>query len=148
LRTVDGVPVLVGDCQRLPFCAAAFDVVFVNSVLHHLVIDQALAEISRVLRPRGLLCFVEPRPGWARRVADLITLSWLGGILPSDELHHRRVALQLEMKEYSRWLNQYSSLEAILKAHGFARVRQRKTMFSILAGYRLASAEPHSNERD
>jgi len=44
------------DAQQLPFPDASFDVVLANHVLHHVPdIDQALAEIHRVLRPDGCL---------------------------------------------------------------------------------------------
>jgi SAM-dependent methyltransferase len=46
--------VIVGDAERLPFANATFDRVSSNGVLHHTPnMQQALAEIRRVLRPGG-----------------------------------------------------------------------------------------------
>ncbi|PYJ40191.1 MAG: hypothetical protein DME86_12905 [Verrucomicrobia bacterium] len=39
---------------------ASFDAVVGSSVLHHLVVEQALAQIYRVLGPRGIIRFTEP----------------------------------------------------------------------------------------
>jgi SAM-dependent methyltransferase len=55
LRSVDAsVPLVTGDAQRLPFRAAAFDVVLAPHMLYH-VPDrrQAASELRRVLRPGG-----------------------------------------------------------------------------------------------
>lgn len=44
--------------ERLPYEDAVFDLVFNNSALEHVrEIDKALAEISRVLKPQGVLAF-------------------------------------------------------------------------------------------
>ncbi len=47
---------VVADCENLPFGASVFDLVTVNSVLHHLPdAGRFLAECHRVLRPDGVL---------------------------------------------------------------------------------------------
>ncbi len=49
------------DSQSLPFKEGAFDVVFANSLLHHLPSPElGLKEIHRVLKQGGLLCLVDP----------------------------------------------------------------------------------------
>jgi SAM-dependent methyltransferase len=50
----------VQNAYALTCADAAFDSVVASSVLHHLEIDQALAEIYRVLRPGGTIRFTEP----------------------------------------------------------------------------------------
>jgi SAM-dependent methyltransferase len=47
---------IIADAHRLPFCDSAFDGVWIQAVLEH-VLDprQAVAEIHRVLKPGGLL---------------------------------------------------------------------------------------------
>lgn len=50
----------VCDAHALSFDDQSFDVVVVNSLLHHLDVGSACKEISRVLRPDGLLVFREP----------------------------------------------------------------------------------------
>ena len=49
-----------GDAHRLPFGDARFDYVVGNGALHHLDLNQAFAEIARVLKPGGLAAFMEP----------------------------------------------------------------------------------------
>ena len=50
----------VGDAHHLPWPDASFDVVVGRSILHHLDLEVAVAELSRVLRPGGSVFFVEP----------------------------------------------------------------------------------------
>jgi SAM-dependent methyltransferase len=49
-----------GNAERLPFPAESFDLVFGSSILHHLHLEAAFAELFRVLRPGGRLVFAEP----------------------------------------------------------------------------------------
>lgn len=56
----------VADVRRLPFASASFDVVFSGSTLDHFDnsrdLGQAMAELSRVLRPSGLLILTLDNP--------------------------------------------------------------------------------------
>jgi ubiquinone/menaquinone biosynthesis C-methylase UbiE len=56
-----GIDLAVADATHMPFAADEFDALFEAGVLHH-VPDwrAALTEISRVLRPGGVLFFAEP----------------------------------------------------------------------------------------
>ena len=49
-----------GDAEQMPYAASSFDAVYGSSVLHHLDLDRALAEVFRVLRPGGRCVFTEP----------------------------------------------------------------------------------------
>ena len=49
----------VGDCEQLPFPDASFDLVIEAGVLHHLALQNAYAEIARVLRPGGTAVMIE-----------------------------------------------------------------------------------------
>jgi len=51
---------LVGDAEALPFLDESFDVVIGISVLHHLKLDIALRNISRILKTGGVFIFSEP----------------------------------------------------------------------------------------
>jgi ubiquinone/menaquinone biosynthesis C-methylase UbiE len=56
--------VMRGSVYRLPFQDASFDCVIISEVLEHLHEDgRALAEISRVLKPGGVLAASVPREG-------------------------------------------------------------------------------------
>lgn len=48
------------DANNLEFDSNTFDAVFGHSILHHLEFTQALDEISRVLKPDGIMVFIEP----------------------------------------------------------------------------------------
>jgi SAM-dependent methyltransferase len=49
-----------GNAEALPYPASHFDTVYGSSVLHHLDLDAALAELFRVVKPGGRLVFAEP----------------------------------------------------------------------------------------
>lgn len=50
----------VGDAHALNFPDAAFDLVFIAGVLHHVNIEKALLEVHRVLKPGGRVVCYEP----------------------------------------------------------------------------------------
>ncbi len=82
-RRNPGAEFHVGDAHALPFADRAFHGVFGSSVLHHLELGPALAEILRVLAPGGRIAFAEPNrlnpqvflqksvPALKRRALDL-----------------------------------------------------------------------------
>jgi SAM-dependent methyltransferase len=49
-----------GNAEQMPYPDATFDAVYGSSVLHHLDLERALAEVFRVLRPGGRIVFTEP----------------------------------------------------------------------------------------
>ena len=59
-RVPAGVGFVRANAERLPFPDGAFDAVYGCSVLHHLQVETALAEVWRVLRSGGRLVFSEP----------------------------------------------------------------------------------------
>jgi SAM-dependent methyltransferase len=48
------------DAERLDFPDDSFDLVCGTSIIHHLDLERAYSEVSRVLRPEGSAIFVEP----------------------------------------------------------------------------------------
>jgi SAM-dependent methyltransferase len=48
------------DAEHLAFPGGSFDVVCGRAILHHLVLDRALGEVARVLKPGGRAIFLEP----------------------------------------------------------------------------------------
>ncbi len=59
-RRLPGLEFEVADAHALPWPDASFSGVFGSSVLHHLEIAAALAEVRRVLEPGGRVVFAEP----------------------------------------------------------------------------------------
>jgi len=55
-----GISLVRGNAERMPFPDGTFDAVYGSSILHHLDLDAALAEVARVLRPGGRMAFAEP----------------------------------------------------------------------------------------
>jgi len=136
LRSLTNDLIVQADCEQTPFADESFDVVFVNSVFHHLHVDRAIAEVRRILRPAGLLCLIEPRSGLPRSVLDFVTCSPIGAIVPSKIIQNRRVAVRIEYPEYSSWLRRDRRLSDDLQASGFAITLRRNTLFSLLVAAR------------
>lgn len=59
-RRSPGLEFEVADAHALPYPAASFDGAFGSSVLHHLELDPALAELWRVIKPGARIAFAEP----------------------------------------------------------------------------------------
>ncbi len=69
------VTVIQGDAATLPFLDGTFSSAIAILMLHHLrtneLQDQALLEISRVLRPGGVFLAFEIQDGWLHRVGHI-----------------------------------------------------------------------------
>lgn len=59
-RNLPNAEFVCTDGHHLPADDQTYDIVIVNSLLHHLDLQQAFTEINRVLVPRGGLIFREP----------------------------------------------------------------------------------------
>ena len=59
-QLADRVQAVQMAAEALAFPDASFDLVFGNSVLHHIDLQMAGSEISRVLKPHGKAVFLEP----------------------------------------------------------------------------------------
>jgi SAM-dependent methyltransferase len=70
-----GVDARVGDVVELPFAAGEFDCAVAAWMLYHVPdVDRALAELARVLRPRGRLVAVTNAPDHLRELRELLGL--------------------------------------------------------------------------
>ncbi|MAT96475.1 MAG: hypothetical protein CL608_04970 [Anaerolineaceae bacterium] len=73
-------PVAIASGLDLPFANETFDIIYIQHVLHHIgVVDRALGEVRRCLKPGGVLFLVEttednPIIRWGRRLYP----KWLG----------------------------------------------------------------------
>lgn len=59
-RRLDNVAFQVDNAEDMNLPTASFDLVFGAGILHHLILEKALSEIRRVLRPGGKAIFFEP----------------------------------------------------------------------------------------
>ena len=51
---------LVDNCEKTKFDDNKFDLVYGLGILHHLQTSKCITEISRILKPKGALLFIEP----------------------------------------------------------------------------------------
>ena len=54
------VELFVDNCEKTKFNDNKFDLVYGLGILHHLQTFECVAEISRILKPKGTLLFIEP----------------------------------------------------------------------------------------
>tara|TARA_X000000950_G_C13795258_1_gene611148 strand:- start:234 stop:977 length:744 start_codon:yes stop_codon:yes gene_type:complete len=54
------VMLLVDNCEETKFQDNKFDLIYGIGILHHLQTSKCIAEISRILKPGGMLLFIEP----------------------------------------------------------------------------------------
>lgn len=98
---------------QLPFADGSFDVVIASEILEHIVEDDvALAEIARVVKPRGTVVVTVPR-AWPERICWLLSRDYheeRGGhvrIYRSDDLRSKieRRGLQIKHRHHSHALH-------------------------------------------
>jgi hypothetical protein len=68
--------VLYGDFHNLPFSAQSVDVVFTNSLDHAFDLEKLIAEITRVLKPGGVLIIEAIRGGEEKSAPDHYASLW------------------------------------------------------------------------
>jgi ubiquinone/menaquinone biosynthesis methyltransferase len=124
---------VIGDMIALPFPDHSVDVVTTGYGLRNVpVLEQALDEITRVLRPGGRLLSLDfNRPSWRIvRGAYLLYLtvvgSTLGWVLHGDPDTYRYIP------ESIRHYPGASGISALLRARGFDRVRARRLLGGLM----------------
>lgn len=127
----------VGDARRLPFPAGSRDVVSVHGGLHHLALmrdlEAVLAEIHRVLVPRGRLLLVEPWLTPSLHVVHaLCRVSALRRVW--GRLDALATMIDLERPTYEDWLSRPAAvLDAIVRVVEPVVVRIRWGKLMLLA---------------
>jgi ubiquinone/menaquinone biosynthesis C-methylase UbiE len=131
-----------GQPQRLQACDSmytcykpeAFDFVFVNEGLHHLLgladMKRCFCEINRILKPGGTFVFYEPADTPVRRFLSLILFSPLINI--TSRTKRIRDELVKELSEYRFWLRNTSSVLRLLEDAGFRIEKNRKTLMHMV----------------
>jgi ubiquinone/menaquinone biosynthesis C-methylase UbiE len=101
----EGLPVdcLIGDVEALPFDDGSFDLVLANYMLYHVPdLDQALAELRRVVRPGGTLLAATNGQDHLRELWKLVEHALVGaGVSPqraAEAIAHGRAAGALSFR--------------------------------------------------
>ncbi|MHB1124297.1 MAG: bifunctional demethylmenaquinone methyltransferase/2-methoxy-6-polyprenyl-1,4-benzoquinol methylase UbiE [Ramlibacter sp.] len=127
------LPTLVCDAEKLPFEAGSFDVVSVAFGLRNMTHkDVALAEMNRVLKPRGKLLVLEfskvAQP--LRRAYDWYSfkvLPQLGRLVAGDSGSYRYLAESIRMHPDQR------ELKAMMQKSGFGHVDYHNMTGGVVA---------------
>jgi len=117
------------------------DAAVVNEVFHHISdYERASAELSRILKAGGILCFSEPRNTLQRRVMDFLTLDVpLRKFVPAVEIRYRVIAREIETGLYRKFLREQTAFHAAIERH-FERQWLRKGHFFQFGMYRKRDA--------
>jgi len=132
-----GFEVLEGTLTEISLPDGFADAVIVNQVFHHIDdYSAAITELRRVLKPAGLLCFIEPLGTAMRRAMDYLTFRTpLRRIAPPVESRYRVMSLEVETGLYPKWLTEQTRFHAELD-RAFERVWLRRTWFFQFGKYR------------
>lgn len=121
--------------EKLPFRSGTFDVVFLDSVFHHLLhYKPALAEIRRVLKKGGYLCFSEPHDNWIRRGLDFLSLSPISRFVPILRERHEHFE-EGELPFMRRWLATEKSFDRIVRSFTMKKVFYRIDFLSRIGKF-------------
>ena len=124
------------DAERLPFASAFFDCVCVAFGLRNMTHkDQALAEMTRVLKPGGRLLVLEFSKIWkpltkAYDMYSFNVLPWLGERVAADSASYRYLAESIRMHPSQEQLAQ------MLEVAGLSRVEYFNLAFGAVALHR------------
>lgn len=104
------VDFLLHPVETLDHPDAHYDIVIGNQVLHHLVLDEAMRNVRRMLSPGGIAVFCEPvlfLPEWARRLrnSQIVTKLFPSRADTPDErsLGRRELAAMLAEFPFGDW---------------------------------------------
>lgn len=136
LSRISGIQTILADACNTGLPPDYFDVIFIDSLLHHLYEPQeCLAEIRRVLKTGGFLCFMEPRNSLARKLFDLVTFSPLSKLSPL--LRNRRISLSEERDVYNHWLGIEKDFFGHIDRQGFKIIFRKKGLIGMFVKTRL-----------
>jgi SAM-dependent methyltransferase len=106
------------------------DVVIVNEVFHHIdTFAEAAEELAKILKPKGLLCFLEPSPTLLRRAMDVITFKTpLSKWVKPVNTRYKVMKLEMETGLYPNFLDQQIQFHKSLNKY-FEPVWHRQSWF-------------------
>lgn len=125
----------VGSAEKLPFKKETFDVIFVDSVFHHIIdYQKVVKELKRVLKKNGKLCFIEPHKSPLRLMIDFICVLPISKFMPI--LKERREAYLGEIDFMTHWLATEKDFYQTLEKNKFTEEFTRKDFLSIVGQYK------------
>lgn len=124
--------VVRGDAQQLPFGDASFDGILAKGVLHHLPdVEEAVAELARVLKPGGMAVMVDPNPSLLRKLQAFLKnreehFSHLHHSIPPDE-YQAIVSRHLQITDFRYFglLAYPMAFPDILSLKGILRIAEK-----------------------
>lgn len=129
-----GTKFVLGKAEHLPFPDKQFSVVLVDSVFHHLTnFEKTLKEIRRVLRPGGILCFIEPHRALLRRLLDWVSTLPVSQYIPL--LKDRAIGYLEEKHLVTHWLKNEERFKNLLIRLGFRPMFCKVDFLSIVGQY-------------
>lgn len=133
----NGFEVSDGTITRTGLADASIDVAIVNMVFHH--IDNyaaAINEIARILKPQGLLCFMEPAPTIWRRLMDWLTFyTPLPRFFKLFQKRYMVMKLEMDTRMYPKFLAEQQAFYDALR-HRFEKKWLRQGWFFQFGKYR------------
>jgi len=112
---------IVANCRFLPFGDKSKDVLIVQGGLHHLPtlpddLAAAFAEMHRVLRPKGLVLFIEP---WITPFLRLVHAASANSVArrASPKLSALATMIHCEKRTYDAWLSQPELIRQLAHQH-------------------------------
>ena len=126
-----------GTLEETGFDEASFDVVFVDNVFHHVSdYKSALREVHRLLKPRGTLCFIEPRNSIFRIAMDVLTFKTpLPKFSKNVKLRHDVMIQEINTGLYPKWLASHRNFFDLLD-ESFETIWIKKTFFFYMGKIR------------
>lgn len=125
----------LASAEKLPFKGSRFNVIFLDSVFHHLLeYKPALTEIRRVLKKGGYLCFSEPHNSWIRSVLDFLSLSPMSRFVPILRERHEHFE-QGELPFMRRWLAVEPTFDRVIQSFAMKKVFYRVDFLSRIGKF-------------
>lgn len=128
---------IVGDARNLPLATASVDIAVVQGGLHHLFttqdVDQAVAEMCRVLQPRGRLVIIEPWLTPFLTLVHSVCERSLGRRL-FPRLDALATMIEEERNTYERWLHAPQEHLEVFHRHVVPELMRRRWGKLVIVG--------------